>query len=205
MLPWTPNFLIRHSRLFTVFVAQLCLTLCDPIDHSLPGSSAHVILQVRILEWIAIPFSRGSSWLRDWTGVSWIAGRFFTVWATRGAQALYKLAPISRSIFFPHTFPLFEKSTQPQPWLFCVFCVIPDSLTTADGTTQWFPFSEGKWEPRQSWSARNETGLRREDHMVQKLRLEMGCHDKQGLVVPFSTQTWVEAEKDDLQKKAKEW
>ena len=104
MLPWTPNFLIRHSRLFTVFVAQLCLTLCDPIDHSLPGSSAHVILQVRILEWIAIPFSRGSSWLRDWTGVSWIAGRFFTVWATRGAQALYKLAPISRSIFFH--FPL---------------------------------------------------------------------------------------------------
>ena len=104
MLPWTPNFLIRHSRLFTVFIAQLGQTLCDTIDHSLPGASVHVILQVRMLEWIAIPFSRGSSWLRDWTGVSWIAGRFFTVSATRGAQALYELAPISRSIFLH--FPL---------------------------------------------------------------------------------------------------
>ena len=42
-------------------VAQLCLTLCDPIDCSLPGSSAHGILQARILEWVAISFSRGSS------------------------------------------------------------------------------------------------------------------------------------------------
>ena len=53
--------LSRSSRLFTVFFAQLCPTLCGPIDHSLPGSSVHVILQVRILEWIAILFSRGSS------------------------------------------------------------------------------------------------------------------------------------------------
>ena len=46
-------------------VAQLCLTLCDPIDCSLPGSSAHGILQARILEWVAIPFSRGSSQTKD--------------------------------------------------------------------------------------------------------------------------------------------
>ena len=44
-----------------VLVAQLCLTLCDPMDCSPPGSSVHGILQARILEWIAIPFSRGSS------------------------------------------------------------------------------------------------------------------------------------------------
>ena len=50
-----------------------------------PGSSVHEILQARILEWIAIPFSRGSSWLRDQTRV--IAGRFFPVWATREAWA----------------------------------------------------------------------------------------------------------------------
>ena len=65
--------------------AQSCPTLCNPMDCSLPGFSVHGILQARILEWVAIPFSRKSSLLRDWTRVSWIAGRFFTVWATRGA------------------------------------------------------------------------------------------------------------------------
>ena len=56
-----------------MLVAQSCLTLCDPKDSSPPGSSVHGILQARILEWIAIPFSRGSSWPRDWTRVSCIA------------------------------------------------------------------------------------------------------------------------------------
>ena len=64
-------------------VAQLCPTLCDPVDYSLPGSSIHGILQARILEWVAISFSRGSSRPRDWTEVSRIAGRCFTLWATR--------------------------------------------------------------------------------------------------------------------------
>ena len=44
-----------------MLVAQLCLTLCDPVDLSLPGSSVHGILQARILEWVAVPSSRGSS------------------------------------------------------------------------------------------------------------------------------------------------
>ena len=48
------------------------------MDCSLPGSSVHGILQARILEWVVIPFSKGSSWPRDWTQVSYIAGRFFT-------------------------------------------------------------------------------------------------------------------------------
>ena len=59
-----------------------CLTLCNPMDRSLPGSSVHVILQARILEWAAMPSSRGSSWPSDWTQVSCgscMAGRFFTV------------------------------------------------------------------------------------------------------------------------------
>ena len=55
------------------------------MDCSLPGSSVHWIHQARILEWVAIPFSRGSSWPRDQTWVSCIAGRFFTIWATREA------------------------------------------------------------------------------------------------------------------------
>ena len=54
-------------------------------SHGLPCSFVHGILQARILEWVAIPFSRGSSWSRDWTWVFWIVGRFFTVWVTREA------------------------------------------------------------------------------------------------------------------------
>ena len=53
--------------------------LCDPMNCSLPGSSVHGIIQARVLEWIAISFSRGSSWPRDWTGVSCFVGRCFTV------------------------------------------------------------------------------------------------------------------------------
>ena len=53
-----------------VLVALSCPTLCDPMDCSLPGSSVHGILQARILEWVAISFSRGSSQPRDWTLVS---------------------------------------------------------------------------------------------------------------------------------------
>ena len=62
-------------------VTQLCLTLCHPMDCSPPGSSVHGILQARILEWVAILFSRGSSQPRDQTQVSHIAGGFFTIWA----------------------------------------------------------------------------------------------------------------------------
>ena len=61
-------------------VVQSCLTLCDPVDCSLPGFSIHGILQARILEWVVISFSRGSSRLRDRTPVSCIAGRCFTLW-----------------------------------------------------------------------------------------------------------------------------
>ena len=67
-----------------VLVAQSCLTLCNPMDCSPPGSSVHGILQARILDWVAMSF-RGSSQLRDQTQVSRIAGGFFTVWVTREA------------------------------------------------------------------------------------------------------------------------
>ena len=68
-------------------VAQSCLTLCDPLDYSLPGSSVHGgILQARIWEWVAIPSSWRSYQPRDWTQVSCNAGGFFTIWATREAQ-----------------------------------------------------------------------------------------------------------------------
>ena len=66
-------------------VTQSCPTLCDPMDCHLPGFFVHGILEARILEWVAMPFSRGSSWPRNQTGVSCIAGGFFTSWATREA------------------------------------------------------------------------------------------------------------------------
>ena len=65
-----------------VKVAQLCLTLCDPMDYPVHG-----ILQARILQWVACPFSSGSSWPRNWTWVSGLAGRFFSNWAIGEAQS----------------------------------------------------------------------------------------------------------------------
>ena len=62
-----------------VLVVRLCLTLCDPMHYSPPGSSVRGILQARILECGASPFSRGSSRPRDQTQVSCISGRFFTI------------------------------------------------------------------------------------------------------------------------------
>ena len=66
-----------------VLVTQSCSTLCDPMDCSPPGASVHGILQARILQWVPIPFSRGSSRPRARTQVSHIAGRFFTIIATK--------------------------------------------------------------------------------------------------------------------------
>ena len=67
-------------------VAQSCLTLCDPMDCSPAGSSVHGDSPGRILEWVAMPSSWGSSQPRDLTQVSYIAGRFFIILATREAQ-----------------------------------------------------------------------------------------------------------------------
>ena len=67
-----------HRWYLIVKVGPSHLTLCDPM-----GYTVHGILQARILEWVAFPFSRGYSQPRDWTQVSLISGRFFTSWATR--------------------------------------------------------------------------------------------------------------------------
>ena len=73
-----------------ILYVQSCLTLCNPIDCSPPGSSVHGILQARILGWVAIPFCKWSSWPRDRTWVSCIAGRLINVWDTREAQLLWE-------------------------------------------------------------------------------------------------------------------
>ena len=87
VLPWARRRGWRKK--VKMLITQPCLTLCNPVDCSPPGSSVHGILQARILEWVAITFSRGSFWPRNQSQVSCIAGRFFTVWATREAPGPY--------------------------------------------------------------------------------------------------------------------
>ena len=79
-LPHGMNFLgsLCNGAACYSLVAKLCLTLLQPHDCNLPGSSVHGIPQARILEWVAISFSRGSFWLRNQTGIFCTAGRFFT-------------------------------------------------------------------------------------------------------------------------------
>ena len=76
---WAILLLLLFSSILHGKVAQSCLTLCDPVGCSLPGSSVHGIFQARVLEWIAISFSRGSSQPRDKTRVSHIVDRRLTV------------------------------------------------------------------------------------------------------------------------------
>ena len=85
-----------------VLVIQSCPTLCDLMDYSSPGCSVQGILQVRILDWSAIPFSQGSSWPRDWTCVSCTAGGFLTVWATQLNGKIEHILFISLSIDLWH-------------------------------------------------------------------------------------------------------
>ena len=80
-----PKCLSTDEWISKVHVAQSCLTLCNPVDCGLPGSSVNGILQIRILEWVAYPFPRGSSQPRNRTRVSCVAGRFFTSLATGDA------------------------------------------------------------------------------------------------------------------------
>jgi len=68
-----------------MLVARPCLSLCDPMGYSPPGSFVHGIFQARRLECVAISFSKGSSWLKNWTQISCTVGGFFTMWATREA------------------------------------------------------------------------------------------------------------------------
>ena len=106
-----------------VLVAQSCPTLCDPMDCGPPGSSVHGILQARILEWVAIPFSRRSFQFRDQTQVSHIASRFFTIWATQEAkQKPYLLSNKNISAVKSESHSVMSASLQPHglcsPWNF---------------------------------------------------------------------------------------
>ena len=83
---WDAHCCLRTTIL--MLVAQSCPTLFDSIDYSPPVSFVHGIVQARILQWVAIPFSKGSSWPRDGTWESCISGRFFIIWATNKGEVL---------------------------------------------------------------------------------------------------------------------
>ena len=87
------------------------------MDCSQQVSSDHEILQARILEWVAIHFSRGSSWPSDWTQVSWFAGRFFTLWATTEALAFSWNKPKSFPVEGLHLAVLLCGFSSPQLFL----------------------------------------------------------------------------------------
>ena len=81
LCPW--DFPSKNTKRKKSEVTQSCPTLCNSMNYTLPGSSVHGIFQVRILELVAISFSRRSSWPREWTRVSHIVDRRFTAWAIK--------------------------------------------------------------------------------------------------------------------------
>ena len=100
--PWTPR-----EAPACVLSHFSCVLLCDPVDCSPPGSSVHGILQARILECIAMPTSRGSSWPRGWTRLSCfscLAGGFFTTSATWEAPSLPLISCLPLSYLSPTSY-----------------------------------------------------------------------------------------------------
>ena len=90
------NNFYKFSSWSNMLIVQSYLTLCNPVDCSLPDSPVHGILEARLLEWVAIRFSRGSFWPRDRTWVSCIASKYFTIWGTRQAQRRYDMIYLLR-------------------------------------------------------------------------------------------------------------
>ena len=129
---WLDYVIVTFCEKVGMLVAQSCQTLCNLMDCSLPDSSVHWILQAKTLEWVAIPFSRGSSRPRNQNWISHIEGGFFTIWATReallliiffsvnlhihmGLWLLNKICPLKLFILIPSwNQDCWEKYQQPQ-------------------------------------------------------------------------------------------
>ena len=90
---WIPDTVQHYRHGYCCLVAQLCLTLCSPMDCSLPSSSVHGILQARLLERVAISSSRGSSWPRDQTHISCTTGGFSTAEPLEKHSGTYEFFP----------------------------------------------------------------------------------------------------------------
>ena len=145
-----------------VLVTQSCPTLCDPMGCSPSRSSVHGIFQARILEWVAISFSRGSSWPQDRTQVSCIRGRLFTIWPMRETlifiasikNLLISSVQFSRSVVSdslqPHEpqhatlpCPSLTPGVHPNPCPLCRWChpTISSSVIPFSSCLQPFPAS----------------------------------------------------------------
>ena len=97
----------KGSRIYCCLVPHLCPTLCDPMDYIPPDSSVQGTFQARILEWVTISFSRGSSQPRDWTCIPCIGRQILCHWATREAQWDICRPVIQESWFFFFSFIFF--------------------------------------------------------------------------------------------------
>ena len=98
------NIFIYLFMVMKVLVTQSSLTLFNPMDCSPWGFSIHGTLQARILEWVAKPFSRGTSWPRDLTQVSCIVSRFFTIWASWPRKSSAYLFIINEYVYYKYLF-----------------------------------------------------------------------------------------------------
>ena len=145
--PW--NFLMCQIESNTQsesesLVAQSCPTLWDPMDYSLPGSSVHGIFPARVLEWVVISFSRGSSWPSNLTQVSHIVGRRFTVWAKLFLNFYFNYSFLWTLISIPQDLRTWIMNVRnylnfPDFWVvwmeFGTSCATPKSLISC---TNWF-------------------------------------------------------------------
>ena len=166
---WTENFQMYNTaelKPSEVKVTQSCLTLCNPIDYTIDG-----ILQARILEWVAFPFSKGSSQPRDWTQVFCIAGRFFTNWAIRE----YKLdlgKAEKPEIKLPTSVVSWRKQGNSRKTSTSAFLTMPKPLTV------WITINCGKfkrWEYQTTWLASWEIYMQ-----VRKQQLELDMEQQTG-------------------------
>ena len=123
------------------------------MDYSPQGSFIHGIIQKRILEWIAMPFSRGSSWPRSWTWVSHIAGRFFTVWTTREAGYI-KNEKCQRSLLYAGQYFYALQSHCPYP---SNMFYVPHGWSLWNVSSElYFPLNFGWVHPEGNTSRKNE-------------------------------------------------
>ena len=109
---WSRLMRKAFSNMQACSVSWLCLTLCDPMDCSLPGGFVHGILQERILGVGCHSLLQGSFWPRDWTQVSCIAGRFFITWVTRESLLVLWWSPNTCHIYLSYNkYNLFSQKT----------------------------------------------------------------------------------------------
>ena len=130
----------NNNGVCVCLVAHLCPTFCDPVDCNQPGSSVHGILQARILEWVAFSFSRGSSWSRDRTRVSYIIGRFFTIWATREAPNTSEGKTLLK-VITRRTWSYFHQEQAGLAGLWFSWCIFGLDFTS----TVWGGYMKGQW------------------------------------------------------------